>query len=69
MQAGSATLLAQVVAVFGAKQPYHAHCFANRRAEWLKVLVHYGIGIWMATRRAYIKPVSSGRVREEPRRS
>jgi len=53
MRAGSDTLLAQVVAVFGAAQPHHAYCFANRRATRLKVLVHDGLGIWMAARRLH----------------
>jgi transposase len=53
MRAGSDTLLAQVVAVFGAAQPHHAYCFANRRATRLKVLVHDGIGIWLAARRLH----------------
>jgi transposase len=43
----------QVVAVFGAGQPHHAYCFANRRATRLKVLVHDGIGIWLAARRLH----------------
>jgi len=53
MRAGSDTLLAQVVAVFGAAQPHHAYLFANRRATRLKVLVHDGLGIWMAARRLH----------------
>lgn len=53
MRAGSDTLLAQVVAVFGAAQPHHAYCFANRRATRLKVIVHDGIGIWLAARRLH----------------
>lgn len=53
MRAGSDTLLAQVVAVFGAAQPHHAYCFANRRAKRLKVVVHDGIGIWLAGRRLH----------------
>lgn len=53
MRAGSDTLLAKVVQVFGAAQPHHAYCFANRRANRLKVLVHDGIGIWLAARRLH----------------
>ena len=53
MRAGSDTLLAQVVSVFGSAQPHHAYLFANRRATRLKVLVHDGLGIWMAARRLH----------------
>ena len=51
MRAGTDTALARVVAVFGAARPHHAYCFANRRASRMKVLVHDGIGIWLAARR------------------
>ena len=51
MRAGMDTALARVVAVFGAARPHHAYCFANRRANRMKVLVHDGIGIWLAARR------------------
>ena len=51
MRAGIDTALARVVAVFGAAQPHHAYLFANKRANRLKVLVHDGIGIWLAARR------------------
>lgn len=53
MRAGSETILAKVVQVFGAAQPHHAYCFANRRASRLKVLVHDGIGVWLAARRLH----------------
>jgi transposase len=51
MRAGTETALARVVAVFGAARPYHAYLFANRRANRIKVLVHDGIGVWLAARR------------------
>src|SRR5690606_4821840 len=51
MRAGAGTALARVVAVFGAAHPHHAYCFANRRANRMKVLVHDGIGVWLAARR------------------
>jgi transposase len=51
MRAGFDTVLARVVKVFGAAHPHHAYLFANRRANRLKVLVHDGIGIWLAARR------------------
>ena len=51
MRAGTDTALARVVSVFGAAQPHHAYLFANKRANRLKVLVHDGIGIWLAARR------------------
>jgi hypothetical protein len=43
--------LARVVNVFGAARPHHAYLFANRRANRMKVLVHDGIGAWLAARR------------------
>ena len=53
MRAGTDTALARVVQVFGAARPHHAYIFANRRATRLKVLVHDGIGIWLAARRLH----------------
>ena len=53
MRAGTDTALARVVAVFGAAHPHHAYLFANKRANRLKVLVHDGIGIWLAARRLH----------------
>ncbi|MGE8100533.1 IS66 family insertion sequence element accessory protein TnpB [Pseudomonas fluorescens] len=53
MRAGTDTALARVVAVFGAAQPHCAYLFANRRANRLKVLVHDGLGIWLAARRLH----------------
>ena len=51
MRAGTETVLARVVAVFGAARPHHAYVFANRRATRIKVLVHDGFGVWLAARR------------------
>lgn len=51
MRGGTETALARVVAVFGAARPHHAYLFANRRANRMKVLVHDGIGVWLAARR------------------
>ncbi len=53
MRAGTDTALARVVAVFGAARPHTAYLFANRRANRMKVLVHDGIGIWLAARRLH----------------
>ena len=33
---------------------HHAYLFANRRANRMKVLVHDGIGVWLAARRLNI---------------
>jgi len=49
MCAGTETALARVVEIFGAAKPYCARLFANRRATRMKVLVHDGIGAWLAT--------------------
>ena len=51
MRAGMETILARVVQVFGVAKPHHAYLFANRRANRMKVLVHDGIGVWLAARR------------------
>ena len=51
MRAGTETILARVVSMFGEARPHHAYLFANRRANRLKVLVHDGYGIWLAHRR------------------
>ncbi|KPW37731.1 ISPpu14, transposase Orf2 [Pseudomonas amygdali pv. mellea] len=51
MRAGTETALAKVIAVFGAAKPHSAYLFANRRANRMKVLVHDGVGIWLAARR------------------
>lgn len=53
MRAGTDSALARVVAVFGAAHAHHAYLFANKRANRLKVLVHDGIGIWLAARRLH----------------
>lgn len=51
MRAGADTALARVVQVFGAARPHHAYIFPNRRATRMKILVHDGIGVWLAARR------------------
>lgn len=51
MRAGTEAALARVVQVFGAAHPHHGYLFANRRANRMKVLVHDGIGVWLAARR------------------
>lgn len=51
MRAGTETALARVVRVFGAAHPHHAYLFANRRSNRMKMLVHDGIGVWLAARR------------------
>jgi transposase len=53
MRAGTEAALARVVRVFGAARPHHGYLFANRRANRMKVLVHDGIGIWLAARRLH----------------
>lgn len=51
MRAGTEAALVRVVNVFGSARPHHAYLFANRRANRMKVLVHDGIGVWLAARR------------------
>ncbi len=53
MRAGTDSALARVVQVFGDAHPHTAYLFANRRANRMKVLVHDGIGIWLAARRLH----------------
>lgn len=53
MRAGFDGVLARVIAAFGAAQPHHAYLFMNRRAGRLKVLVHDGFGLWLASRRLH----------------
>ena len=53
MRAGTDTALARAVKVFGAAHPHQVYLFANRRANRMKVLVHDGIGIWLAARRLH----------------
>lgn len=64
MRAGTEAALARVVNVFGAARPHHAYLFANRRANRMKVLVHDGIGVWLAARRLnsgkFVWPRDSG---------
>lgn len=51
LRAGTEAALARVVTVFGAARPHHAYLFTNKRSNRLKVLVHDGIGVWLAARR------------------
>ena len=53
MRMGMDSLLARVVAVFGAAQPHTAYAFANLRANRMKVLLHDGFGLWLCTRRLH----------------
>ena len=53
MRSGFDSCLARVIQVFGAAHPHSAYLFANARANRLKVLVHDGIGIWLAARRLH----------------
>ena len=51
MRFGTEAALARVVNVFDAARPHHAYLFANRRGNRMRVLVHDGIGVWLAARR------------------
>lgn len=53
MRSGTDTALARVIATFGAAQAHHAYVFANQRANRLKILVHDGVGLWLAARRLH----------------
>lgn len=64
MRAGADSALARVAQVFGAAHPHTAYLFANRRDTRMKVLVHNGIGIWLAAKRLhqghFVWPAGSG---------
>jgi transposase len=64
MRSGIDSTLARVVQVFGAAHPHTAYLFANQRANRMKVLVHDGIGFWLAARRLhqghFVWPNSAG---------
>jgi len=53
MRSGFDSCLARVIQVFGAAHPHSAYLFANVRANRMKVLVHDGIGLWLAARRLH----------------
>jgi transposase len=53
MRAGIDCVLGRVIKVFGAAHPHTAYLFANQRANRMKVLVHDGIGFWLAARRLH----------------
>ncbi|MBO9861230.1 IS66 family insertion sequence element accessory protein TnpB [Xanthomonas phaseoli pv. dieffenbachiae] len=53
MRAVTETILARVVQVFGGAKPHHAYLFANRHATRMKVLLHDGVGIWLAVLRLH----------------
>jgi transposase len=55
------------VQVFGAAYPHHAYLFANQRANRMKVLVHDGVGVWLAARRLNIGKFVWGDARLSPR--
>jgi transposase len=54
MRGGTDTALARVVTVFGAAHPHTAYLFSNARGNRIKVLVHDGLGIWLAARRLHV---------------
>ncbi len=53
MRCGPDTTLARVVTSFGEAKPHCAYVFANKRSNRMKVLVHDGFGVWLASRRLY----------------
>jgi len=53
MRSGFDSCLARVIQVFGCAHPHAAYLFANVRANRMKVLVHDGIGFWLAARRLH----------------
>ena len=53
MRAGIDSALGRVIKVFGVAHPHTAYLFANARANRMKVLVHDGLGFWLAARRLH----------------
>ena len=53
MRAGPETCLARVVLIFGSARPHQAYVFMNKRANRVKILVHDGFGLWLASRRLH----------------
>lgn len=53
MRCGPDTTLARVVNAFGEAKPHTAYVFANKRANRMKILLHDGYGIWLASRRLH----------------
>jgi hypothetical protein len=53
MRAGVDTALGRVVSGFGQAYAHHAHLFANRRSNRLKVIVHDGWGLWLCSRQLH----------------
>jgi transposase len=53
MRAGIDSALGRVIKIFGAAPPHTAYLFANARANRMKVLVHDGLGFWLAARRLH----------------
>lgn len=51
MRAGTDSVLARVIQVFGAARPHHAYLFADKNGTRMKVLVYDGDGFWLAARR------------------
>jgi transposase len=52
-RAGVDAALARPVSVFGKVRAHHAYLFVNKRANRIKVLLHYGLGPWLCARRLY----------------
>jgi len=53
MRAGIDSALGRVIKIFGTAHPHTAYLFANARANRMKVLVHDGLGFWLAARRLH----------------
>jgi transposase len=51
MRAGTEAALCRVGTCLGEARPHHAYLLINARANRMNVLVHDGIGAWLAARR------------------
>ena len=67
MRAGPETCLNRVVQVFSSAKPHHAYVFMNKRANRMKILVHDGFGLWLASRRLHQGRFSPAKIWQDKR--
>lgn len=53
MRLGIDGVLARVIECFGCAQPHCAYAFVNARGNRMKLLIHDGLGFWLAMRRLH----------------
>lgn len=53
MRLGFDGVLARVIHWFGSARPHCAYAFTNTRGNRIKLLIHDGLGLWLAQRRLH----------------